>query len=198
MKGHIISKYLLSMEIMTTQEKLIKSAINLFINRGIDNTPTSLITKKAGFSEASLFVHFKSKQGLIDVIYLESKKRQKEAFAEIKFAQEDATKSLTSLYTTGVKYFISHYNEALFLNQVLNSGHVSCDTKKKLGEEPEVFIKAFNTWKQKCIIKDISFDFYNKLIWSAIFDMTQYCRSKKLKQIPKHLESILWDTLKNN
>ncbi len=181
---------------MNTKTKIINSALNLFVERGIDNTPTALITKNAGYSEATLFVNFKNKQGLIDAVYLDCKSRQKRAFSSISFIKSEAKQSLTNLYTTGVRYFIEFYSEAQFLDQVIDSVHVSSEAKNEMGKESEMFIDFFHAWRNQNIIKNIEFDFYEKVIWSAMYDMTAYCKTKKIKQIPKHLTCMLWDMLK--
>lgn len=59
---------------MTNKEKMLKSALRLFAKQGIDKTSTAKITQAVGVSSGALFVHFKTKQDLLDTLYLKLKK----------------------------------------------------------------------------------------------------------------------------
>ena len=65
---------------LSTKDKIFQSALELFASQGIQATSTAQISKKAGIASGTLFVHFKSKQELIDTIYISIKKN---AFADL-------------------------------------------------------------------------------------------------------------------
>jgi AcrR family transcriptional regulator len=65
---------------LSTKDKIFQSALELFASQGIQATSTAQISKKAGVASGTLFVHFKSKQELIDTIYISIKKN---AFADL-------------------------------------------------------------------------------------------------------------------
>ena len=55
------------------REAILKTALNLFTERGFHNTPTSLIAKEAGVATGTLFHYFKNKEILINELYLHIK-----------------------------------------------------------------------------------------------------------------------------
>ena len=55
------------------EKKILQAALNLFIERGFHDTPTSLIAKKADVATGTLFHYFKSKEDLINELYLDAK-----------------------------------------------------------------------------------------------------------------------------
>lgn len=59
---------------MTKKDQIFEAALNLFIDLGFDNTPTSKIASEAGVATGTLFHHFKTKEDLINELYLEVKK----------------------------------------------------------------------------------------------------------------------------
>ena len=65
---------------LSTKDKIFQSALDLFASQGIQATSTAQISKKAEVASGTLFVHFKSKQELIDTIYISIKKN---AFADL-------------------------------------------------------------------------------------------------------------------
>ncbi|UOQ43747.1 TetR/AcrR family transcriptional regulator [Halobacillus salinarum] len=52
-----------------TSEKIMIAAIDLIAERGYNGVSTEEIAKKAGFSEKTLFRHFKSKQNLLEAAF---------------------------------------------------------------------------------------------------------------------------------
>ena len=59
---------------MDKRELLLEAATKLFVERGLHATPTSAITKEAGVSAGILFHYFKTKDDLIDELYVSLKK----------------------------------------------------------------------------------------------------------------------------
>ena len=59
---------------MDKRELLLEAATKLFVERGLHATPTSAISKEAGVSAGILFHYFKTKNDLIDELYVSIKK----------------------------------------------------------------------------------------------------------------------------
>ncbi|HII99417.1 MAG TPA: helix-turn-helix transcriptional regulator, partial [Methanoregula sp.] len=55
------------------REAILNTALNLFVERGFYGTPTSLISKEAGVATGTLFFYFRTKEDLIDTLYLRIK-----------------------------------------------------------------------------------------------------------------------------
>lgn len=53
----------------TKKEKILETAMRLFVEKGIQGTPTSLIAKESGVATGTLFHHFKSKEDLVHELY---------------------------------------------------------------------------------------------------------------------------------
>lgn len=51
------------------REKILETAMRLFVEKGIQSTPTSLIAKEAGVATGTLFHHFKTKEELVHALY---------------------------------------------------------------------------------------------------------------------------------
>ena len=51
------------------REKILKTAMRLFVEKGIQSTPTSLIAKESGVATGTLFHHFKTKEDLVHALY---------------------------------------------------------------------------------------------------------------------------------
>jgi AcrR family transcriptional regulator len=53
------------------RKAILDAALRVFEERGIANSPTSAISKAAGVAEGSLFTYFKTKNDLMNELYLE-------------------------------------------------------------------------------------------------------------------------------
>ncbi|MCB0822897.1 MAG: helix-turn-helix transcriptional regulator [Bacteroidales bacterium] len=65
------------------QEKILKSALELFAKEGYHATSTSKVANNAGVSEGLIFRHFKNKEGLLMAILKEGENKLNELFADI-------------------------------------------------------------------------------------------------------------------
>lgn len=55
------------------RERIISAALQLFCENGFQHTSTAAISKSAGVATGTLFLYFKSKDELINALYLETK-----------------------------------------------------------------------------------------------------------------------------
>jgi len=58
---------------MDKKERIYKAALKLFIRMGFDRTPTGLISREAGVATGTLFHYFRTKEELINSLYLRCK-----------------------------------------------------------------------------------------------------------------------------
>lgn len=65
------------------QEKILKSALELFAREGYHATSTSKVAKHAMVSEGLIFRHFANKEGLLTAILKQGENRLNELFADI-------------------------------------------------------------------------------------------------------------------
>ncbi|MBX3081974.1 MAG: TetR/AcrR family transcriptional regulator [Anaerolineae bacterium] len=61
-------------KVQDKEKAILDAAITVFAERGFWDTPTSLISKTAGIADGTLFTYFKTKDDLINEVYLEIKR----------------------------------------------------------------------------------------------------------------------------
>lgn len=74
------------------KEKILKSALELFANEGVNATSTNKIAKKAGVSEGLIFKHFENKKALLNAI-MESAE-EKVAILFVNILQQNVAESV--------------------------------------------------------------------------------------------------------
>lgn len=74
---------------MSTKEKIMLEALNLFSVRGYEAVSVRDISRAVGIKESSLYNHFKNKQDIFDTILNEYSRRTEEFFYQMRLTEED-------------------------------------------------------------------------------------------------------------
>ena len=125
---------------MDKREKIIQTAIRLFVKQGFENTPTSQISKEAKVATGTLFHHFPKKEGLINAAYLYAKKK---AVDGTKTAYDSNIKeSLRKIWTASLEWgfenkvyidFIFNFSTSIYItNLTKEDGKLVINLLKRL------------------------------------------------------------------
>ncbi len=176
---------------MNTKQKLIASALKLFNEKWFENTSTTSICKDAGFSSWALFVHFKTKNDLLDYLYVSIKKR----YFDFVFWNLDPSLKLLDKIREVLKrsfqYYLNNYQEYVFMKSFANSIHISRIAKEEIEFEMQEFLKLIDELKNNWII--IHED--NNLLISAIsgifYSLVEYLQQTWDEDIEKCIDLVL-------
>jgi AcrR family transcriptional regulator len=113
------------------QEAILKTALRLFTERGFFGTPTSLISKEAGVATGTLFFYFKTKEDLIDTLYLRVKAEAAEAMCRGLDLEPDAKAKLYHLGRNAVAWATEHPEKMKFMEQFAHSQFVSTTAQEE-------------------------------------------------------------------
>lgn len=131
------------------EQRILESALRLFVDRGFHGTSTNAISKEAGVSAGILFHYFSTKKTLIVYLFL----MVKTEFYEMIFKALDNSSlenSLRSFWNCSIKWafenmykfrFMTLYNSSPFYNEVRNNELIQ-DYDRVL---TEVFQKGIET-----------------------------------------------------
>lgn len=181
---------------LSTKEKIQKSALKLFAKQGIKSTSTAQITKDSGMASGTLFVHYKSKQVLIDTLYLNIKRKASAGLDkadQLDCSVEQNIKSTTKIL---VEYFVSNYNEFVFLEQVDTDPLVSKEVVALGYENYQDIIKSFTRWAEEGHFKELDFDLLIQIKFNMIKTLIKYLKSNKLKKVSEKQLDAVWGALK--
>ena len=181
---------------MITKDKILKSALKLFTKQGIDKTSTQQITDDVGIASGTLFVHFKTKQELIDELYISIKKN---SFGHIAGTIDEST-SVESMFKhitrAIIEHYLSHYNEFVFIGLVENDPQVSESAQKIAKESYKDITVAVQQWQKDGYLKDIDIELLGGIIWSTISSIIRYCKGNKMKEVDNSYLDLVWEAVK--
>ena len=140
--------------VIDKQEAILKTALRLFVERGFFGTPTSLISKEAGVATGTLFFYFKTKEELIDTLYLRVKATAAEAMCRGLNEEPDTTARLRRLGRNAVEWGIGNPEEMKFMEQFAHSPFVSTSAQEE-GMSRFLFLKdIINEGIREGVIRD--------------------------------------------
>jgi AcrR family transcriptional regulator len=75
-------------------EEVVEVALKLFLERGYDNTPMSLLAKRLGLTKAGIYHHFASKEDLLFLVHKTAMERGLKSVFEAAAQESDAERRL--------------------------------------------------------------------------------------------------------
>ncbi|MBN1532553.1 MAG: TetR/AcrR family transcriptional regulator [Spirochaetes bacterium] len=156
------------------RDRVLKTALRLFTSQGFHATPTSQIAREAGVATGTLFHYFKSKDELINALYLESR----QAFVT---SLVRGIKPEMSLKDRGRLYFmnslhwgVEHRDMFLFYQQFANSPYIDARTRKRGVQEIGFLMEYIGDGQREGVFREMPADMALAVIESIKIGMIQY------------------------
>ncbi|MBX3063806.1 MAG: TetR/AcrR family transcriptional regulator [Anaerolineae bacterium] len=112
---------------------ILDAAISVFAAHGFWDTPTSLISKTAGVADGTLFNYFKTKDDLINEVYLEIKKELGERTLDGLAAKDSIREKMRHVWNTYVDWGVENPDKFTVMHQIGSS--YTLDEKVKAAAE---------------------------------------------------------------
>lgn len=177
---------------MDKREKLLQTALELFVSQGFNDTPTSRIAKEAGIATGTLFYFFPTKDDLIVSLYLKLKSQAAEyihtALEEVKSTRE----IIKTYYEESLKWALRNPNEFLFLAQFSNSPYLKKINADEISAQIAPVLQLFRVAIEEQQIAAIDVNLLYTLISNQVFGVNQYLSSNKFTKKEQH--NIIEDT----
>jgi len=152
---------------MSKRDAVVKSAYELFAKEGFHNTTTAKISKNAGVATGTLFTFFKTKEELIDTIYLEAKE---EILRKIQIAidlEKSVYQNLKIVFRTWGKWALKEPIKFKFVIQYSNSAYITETTKEQVASNCSNFNSIYQRGIDEGLIKDLPIDFLSSIFGSC-------------------------------
>jgi AcrR family transcriptional regulator len=166
---------------MDKRELLLEAATKLFVERGLHATPTSAISKEAGVSAGILFHYFKTKDDLIDELYVSIKKEFTAAILNNLDKINADLGKLRLIWSNSFNWALDNDVKFKFLLQLDNT---SCSERVKshpeIIEKYELFNSLIQQYINKKLIKNMDTHFIMGSMFGLITSMVSY-----LNQFPE-------------
>jgi AcrR family transcriptional regulator len=99
------------------REAILRAALELVAENGLQHTPMSLISKRSGASAGIIYHYFESKDDLLASLYQRIKREMSRAIAAGDDPKQPLAKRFQSLWLSIFHYALAHPKEMVFLEQ---------------------------------------------------------------------------------
>lgn len=110
---------------MNKRDLILEAALKLFIEQGIPNTSTAAISKEAGVATGTLFLYFKTKNELIDQLYINSKMKLAARLAGNFVGGNNIKDNLQQLWMHAIEWALENYKAFRFIHLYKSSTLIS-------------------------------------------------------------------------
>lgn len=186
---------------MNKREQIYKATLTLFNKNGFDKTPTSQIAKEAGVAIGTLFHYFKTKEELINSLYLKCKESMIEKIMDGTGEEKTFKGKIKRLYVNFLKWGLECTEEFMFFQQFSNSVYIYDTTRAEGKNKFEVLMVFLKEGSEKEIIKNTPTDYLLTVTAAIMMSNINYLiANQQLMENDEFIEqtfSVLWDSVKN-
>lgn len=152
---------------MTKREKILHTAMCLFVEKGVQSTSTASIAKEAGVATGTLFHHFKSKEELLhelyNLIFDSLIKFHHQNFKE----DSDAYTNLRQLWSLNIEWGMQNVEYANFLERYAFHFYASNSAVQDAGSRFDYYLKIIADLIEANLTKCNDFEYVmNHFSWN--------------------------------
>jgi AcrR family transcriptional regulator len=181
------------------QQLIFQATLKLIMAHGFHATPMSLIAKEAGVAAGTIYLYFKSKEILLNQLYLNEKHKYSKAVLT-GFPNDLAIRSSFELmWNNSLDYQIKNTDSFRFIEQF----KISPFLEKVTAEEGQLFFKSANKLikraKTEAVIKDIPNNLIVTLFFAPISELVKqnlHYKTKISKTVRELTVQGCWDAIK--
>ena len=135
---------------------IIEVSLKLFVERGFHGTPTSLIAKEAGVATGTLFNYFKTKDILINEVFIEIRMEQKKSILKDLDGTKTSKIKLKKIWDNLIVWGLENPEKRKFLNYFSNSNFINDNTKTEMQKNYKFLLNIFKEILEKKGMKNIN------------------------------------------
>lgn len=173
------------------KDKFLASALRLFNEKWFENTSTASICEDAWYTSWAMFFHFKTKNELLDQLYISIKKKSSEYIIRNisdDLSVDDKVREILKLW---FNYYLNNYEEFVFMKSFSESKHISRIAKEEIGMELNMFYKMLDDWKSKWLFISEDSNFIHTWINWMVYYFVEYVKNNKETSVDKCLDFIM-------
>jgi AcrR family transcriptional regulator len=185
-------KFVVKMVEEDKKKRILEAALNLFTEKGIDNTSTALISKEAGVAAGTIYLYFENKVDLINKLYLSIK--EESMISSFLYLMEHSVgyESIEKVWMENVEWGVNNPNKFRFIMQFDLSPYHTKDTEAKIPNVGSKWLKLIEDGINNKIFADLPPQYIAEFFSAHFIFTVEYIIQTKTKE-----RKIFFDTFFN-
>jgi AcrR family transcriptional regulator len=163
------------------KKRILEAALKLFVEKGIDNTSTSLISKEADVATGTLYLYFENKVDLISKLYISIKEESMVNFQDL-IESSMSHESLEKFWIETVEWGVNNPDKYRFMMQFNPSPYHTEEIEAKFRDLGKNIIKLIEDGIKNKILKDLPPKYILDFFWAHFIFTIEYIIQTKTKE----------------
>lgn len=173
------------------KNEIIAATLELIAERGVHNTPMSLISKRSGIAAGTIYHHFDSKENLINEIYIDIKR----AVLTNVMKNDDPARSYKNrffnIWSAYYYYLVDNPHSLSFLEQCSSIPLITEETRNLADQIASPLLNFFSLGLDEGILKVNDIELVLSLIHGSIISIAKLHISGQFTVTKEHLHEAI-------
>ena len=178
------------------EQKIMDAALKLFVENGFHGTSTAKIARTAGVATGTLFHYFKTKEELINRLYLYTKESMFSLMREHFEVDNSLKENLKSLWSRFIYFSIRNSYKFQFILIFHTSPYITSLTKEQLEPQLDALLSVYKKGLHDKELKEVPFEIMVEYFWGNIISTINYFNKYPEKLDDENLNQafeLFWD-----
>ncbi|HTX61745.1 MAG TPA: TetR/AcrR family transcriptional regulator [Methanobacterium sp.] len=178
------------------EKKILEASLKLFVEKGFHGTSTAEIAKTAGVATGTLFHYFKTKEELINRLYLYTKESMFSQMVEQFEEDKTLKKNLKHIWSKFIYFSIKNPYKFQFILIFHTSPYITSLTKEQLETQTDALFGIYKKGIQDKELKKVPFEIIIEYFWGNIVSTINYFNKYPEKLRDENLDQafeLFWD-----
>ena len=183
------------------KQKILDAALQLFVERGFHGTSTAEIAKNAEVATGTLFHYFKTKEELINYLYLYTKETMSSQLQGHFKDDKSLKENLKDLWLKFINFSIQEPYKFQFILTFHTSPYITSLTKEQLETRTDSLLGVYREGLEHKELKNISFEIIVEFFWGNVVSTINYLNKYPDKLNKKTLDDafeLFWSGISIN
>jgi AcrR family transcriptional regulator len=176
---------------LAKKDQILQESLRLFTENGIQATPMSLIVAKSGVATGTIYHHFKSKQEIIEALYLNFKKELGRVFEQAFSRVDPFHKQFEKIWEGVFHFYINHPLQFRFSQQVVHANYISANLQEEGLKHYKHFYTFFENGIKEGSLNEIDLEVALELVHATIVSLTNLHLSGKVKKLEERKKEAM-------
>jgi AcrR family transcriptional regulator len=185
---------------MDKKQKIIKTALKLIVDQGLQETPMSQVSKVSGVAMGTIYHHFKSKNEIVNAIYLYLKEEMGNALMLEPSDTDDYKTKFFEFWSNLYMFYIQNEEAFKYLQAFVQSPLISSETKEKGRQYYMPIVEFFKQGIDDEILKPLNIVVLTEIIHGNVVTLVQIYFQNSIeinKTIIDQTIQLSWDSVIN-
>lgn len=181
----------------TKAKDILRATLDEVQAVGLAGLSIEAVARRAGVATGTVYVYFKSKDALLDALYLDTK--QKFAAFVLRDQGEPLRAAFARVTKAYLDYIIENNSEITFMAQMSHSPYVTAETREAVALGVRPVTALFERGKAEQLLKNIDTAWMTAFIGGTMHAMAPLAVSltgAKYRQFQDTVATLCWDALR--